>query len=224
MTEAELVALPKDPSLKKTVQRARTTDGGTGVNKASAAEIVWSPEFTTTNNGERFLVLDSRDLDPQAPVFVVYASACGIELLRNNNRWSIDGTFYCCPPSFKQVFTINVFIDDSSLAAAFFLLPGKSAEIYARAVNGFFDLPELQAVVPSAIMAGTLSNLWLFLKKIILRFSLPHLKGGGAECFDLRIFLAQNIELDEHIPKVQKLLKSVKYSRRYNLSKLLPTR
>lgn len=171
LTEAELISLPKDPSLARAVQRARLTEGGAGVNKAEAADVVWSDEFTTTNNRERFLILDSRDLDPLFPVFFVFASPAGTDMLRDNSRWSIDGTFYCCPPSFKQLFTINVFKGDSSMAAAFFLLPGKSAEIYDRAINAFFDLPDLVDVEPTAIMAGMYADYFGLSRLFCRRFA-----------------------------------------------------
>lgn len=156
LNDAALISLPRDPSLQKTVQRARATDDGPQVNKRDASEILLLEEQKVTKHGQRFLLLDSRDREPESPVYFAYASDYGIKLLRDNDRWAIDGTFYCTPPSFKQMFSINVFKGESSLPAAFFLLPDKSAETYQRAMNAFFDNPLLVGVAPSAVMAGKL--------------------------------------------------------------------
>lgn len=159
MSDAELAALPRDVSLQRTVQRVRSAGNGPNVNEKNAHDIVLTDELKQTNGGQRFFLIDSRDEDPEAPVFFIYASDYGIRLLRENSNWTIDGTFYCCPPSFKQMFSINVFKEESSLPGAFFLLPDKTAETYQRAFTSFFNHPLLNGISPDAVMSG---KLWVF--------------------------------------------------------------
>lgn len=154
LDEGALVGLPRDPSLKRAINRARMTAGGTGMNKLNAHEIELSDEFVITIRGDEFMMIDSRVVQPGEPVFFIYASDLGVTLLREYRNWAIDGTFYCCPPSFKQLFTINVFKGDSSLPTAYFLLPGKSAEVYSRAFGLFFNNQLLAGVSPMSVMSG----------------------------------------------------------------------
>uniref|UniRef100_A0A915CTD3 MULE transposase domain-containing protein n=1 Tax=Ditylenchus dipsaci TaxID=166011 RepID=A0A915CTD3_9BILA len=76
----------------------------------------------------------------------------GVGLLRKYPCWAIDGTFFCSPKSFYQLFTINVFIGDSSLPCFYALLPNKSEETYLRmfqSLHGYdnFELAPVNALL-----------------------------------------------------------------------------
>uniref|UniRef100_A0A915CMU8 MULE transposase domain-containing protein n=1 Tax=Ditylenchus dipsaci TaxID=166011 RepID=A0A915CMU8_9BILA len=108
-------------------------------------------QFRTTQAGGRFLLYDSREVEPNKPVVLIFASDRGLDFLRQYQMWSIDGTFFCCPKNFAQLFTLNCFKEESTLPAVFFLLPKKSEETYKRAFKALFD--QLPGVIPTFVMS-----------------------------------------------------------------------
>uniref|UniRef100_A0A915DVC0 MULE transposase domain-containing protein n=1 Tax=Ditylenchus dipsaci TaxID=166011 RepID=A0A915DVC0_9BILA len=76
----------------------------------------------------------------------------GIGLLRKYPCWAIDSTYFCSPKNFYQLFTINVFIGDSSLPCFYALLPNKSEETYTRMFQSLHDYDS--NIYPGSVMAG----------------------------------------------------------------------
>uniref|UniRef100_A0A915CXJ9 FLYWCH-type domain-containing protein n=1 Tax=Ditylenchus dipsaci TaxID=166011 RepID=A0A915CXJ9_9BILA len=147
----EIEAFPEDSNIKRRVTNARRPIGAVEADLEPAI-MVLSEDLKTTANGERFLLYDSRNDHPEKPVILIYASEYGLNLLRENRKWSGDGTFFSCPKHFKQLYTLNIFKEHSSLPTVFFLLPGKSEEIYKRAFDALTRLcPDLD---PDMFMAG----------------------------------------------------------------------
>lgn len=82
-------------------------------------------------------------------------SDTGVELLRRYKHWCIDGTFYSAPKHFKQMMTVNVFVDErSSVPAAYVLLPDKRQVTYVRALSLVFDDPLLKGAKPESFISG----------------------------------------------------------------------
>ncbi|KAH7662415.1 hypothetical protein AAVH_43624, partial [Aphelenchoides avenae] len=64
-----------------------------------------------------------------------------------------DGTFFCRPKHFAQLYVIGEFKKRSFVPCAYFLLPNKEAATYQRAFNAFFTLSELCDASPADLMA-----------------------------------------------------------------------
>uniref|UniRef100_A0A915CVI6 MULE transposase domain-containing protein n=1 Tax=Ditylenchus dipsaci TaxID=166011 RepID=A0A915CVI6_9BILA len=76
----------------------------------------------------------------------------GIGLLRKYPCWAIDGTYFCSPNGFYQLFTINVFIGDSSLPCFYALLPNKSEETYTRMFQALHDYDNFELAPVNALL------------------------------------------------------------------------
>uniref|UniRef100_A0A915EA86 OTU domain-containing protein n=1 Tax=Ditylenchus dipsaci TaxID=166011 RepID=A0A915EA86_9BILA len=140
-------------------------------------EMTLSTDFLTTIRGERFLLWDSRVVDLKKPVILLFASSFGLQLLEKYKRWSMDDTFYSAPKGFKQLYTVNVFKEESTLPCLFMLLPNKSEESYYRAFEAVFrKYPMLR---PKALMADFEQAPAKVMKKlfpsVVLNFCLFHL-------------------------------------------------
>lgn len=66
-----------------------------------------------------------------------------------------SGTFYAAAKHFRQLLTINVLKNESSLPAAYVLLLGSSEEMYDRALDAIFDDYRTQGITPTSFIAGT---------------------------------------------------------------------
>uniref|UniRef100_A0A915CN31 OTU domain-containing protein n=1 Tax=Ditylenchus dipsaci TaxID=166011 RepID=A0A915CN31_9BILA len=148
----EIECMPKDSDIKRMINNARKPKGASEVDKI-LREMTLSTDFSTTIRGERFLLWDSRVVDLKKPVILLFASSFGLQLLEKYKRWSMDGTFYSAPKGFKQLYTVNVFKEESTLPCLFMLLPNKSEESYSRAFEAVFrKYPMLR---PKALMAAS---------------------------------------------------------------------
>ncbi|KAI1694665.1 FLYWCH zinc finger domain-containing protein [Ditylenchus destructor] len=78
LNEAEIQAFPKDEQIKKIITNARKPVRGNDVDKPLNA-MVLSEEFRTTATGNRFLLCDSRETEPDKPVFLIFASDRGLD-------------------------------------------------------------------------------------------------------------------------------------------------
>lgn len=93
-----------------------------------------------------------RTIEPGEPVIFMFLSEIGLRLLRENRRWTMDGTFFCCPKGFFQLYTINVFKGDSSLPCMYALLPDKTEATYLRMFNVLKKRDN--RLKPRSVMAG----------------------------------------------------------------------
>ena len=58
--------------------------------------------------------------------------------------WLADGTFAICPRMFYQLWVVHGVYQDAILPLAFFLLPGKSEEVYTKAFTLIREAIELE--------------------------------------------------------------------------------
>lgn len=93
LSEEEIGAMPKDSNIKRMVTNARKPKGAMNVDK-ELIEMVLSNDYTTTTRGTRFLLHDSRVMEPEKSVIIIFASDRGLDFLMENRRWSIDGIFF----------------------------------------------------------------------------------------------------------------------------------
>lgn len=107
-----------------------------------------------TTRNKPFLLHDSRESEPEKPIFFIFASEEGLQRLASYRSWCTDGTFYSCSKYFDQLVTINVVIEQSSLPAVYLLLPDRKTETYRRAWAAIFDRPELENVAPDSFVSG----------------------------------------------------------------------
>uniref|UniRef100_A0A915EQE9 MULE transposase domain-containing protein n=1 Tax=Ditylenchus dipsaci TaxID=166011 RepID=A0A915EQE9_9BILA len=150
LSDLEVQALPKDLDIKRMITNTRLPARGADVDMP-LDRMQLGYQFRTTQAGGRFLLYDSREVEPNKPVVLIFASDRGLDFLRQYPMWSIDGTFFCCPKNFAQLFTLNCFKEESTLPAVFFLLPKKSEETYKRAFKALFD--QLPGVIPTFVMS-----------------------------------------------------------------------
>lgn len=66
---------------------------------------------------------------------LVFYSDFGSNLLKNNDVWCVDGTFYVAPKPFYQMITISVIINHHVFPCVFILVKGKSQDIYLKVFN-----------------------------------------------------------------------------------------
>ncbi|KAH7705695.1 hypothetical protein AAVH_27101 [Aphelenchoides avenae] len=140
LTQEEVSKVPRRSAIQRIMNRARDHVQGGAVDRAP--ELMQFPTvFQQTKDGQQFLRVDSRNDDPQAPAFLVFASSRGLQQLQRERKWCMDGTFFCRPKHFAQLYVIGVFKQRSFVPCAYFLLPNKQAATYQRAFNAFFTLP-----------------------------------------------------------------------------------
>jgi hypothetical protein len=60
-------------------------------------------KFSKTLDNKDFLQYDNNNKSNRIQIF---ASEAGIKLLSESTRWQADGTFFCAPKPFKQVYYI----------------------------------------------------------------------------------------------------------------------
>ncbi|KAH7704995.1 hypothetical protein AAVH_27810 [Aphelenchoides avenae] len=89
----------------------------------------------------------------QAPPIFIFASATGIQSLREARDWGSDGTLYIAPPQFGQLYTVHALRDDhSAICAAYMLLPNRTTATYLRALRALIREAHLEDAAPTSIM------------------------------------------------------------------------
>ncbi|KAL3125148.1 hypothetical protein niasHT_002817 [Heterodera trifolii] len=58
-----------------------------------------------------------------------------LSMLKQNRRWSLDGTFRSAPKPWTQVFVIGCYVNNRMVVAAQALLPGKASKYYAEVLQ-----------------------------------------------------------------------------------------
>lgn len=144
-------------NLLRVANREKRADGSSQLNRP-LADIVWPQAFTQTagNPPEPFLIYDSRQMEPDASVLFIFSSPEQLRQLRECNHWSADGTFWCTPRLFDQLYTLHANIGTSSVAAAYVLMQDRQEATYVRALRALIRAGGLQGVTPTTIMHGTL--------------------------------------------------------------------
>ena len=87
-------------------------------------DVQFDGEWAKTLSGEQFLLGSHNDV-------YLFSTKANLELL----SCSADGTFSICPRLFYQILTVHAFKHGKQFPLAYFLLPGKSRDIYNTAFS-----------------------------------------------------------------------------------------
>lgn len=123
LDENTLMRLPSKRSLEDNIRRIRRKENPEAVNPTTRAFEI--PERFET------LVLHDSGADDENRILALG----DLELARaleNEELWLADGTFAVVPTFFFQLYTIHTKVGNSYPPCIYFLLPGKSQEIYGR--------------------------------------------------------------------------------------------
>ncbi|XP_064463030.1 uncharacterized protein LOC135373906 isoform X2 [Ornithodoros turicata] len=96
----------------------------------TAADLQLSGHYSETVNGRRFLLFSEEN---NGQCTLCFSTEEHLLLLAESHEVFVNGTFFTCPHIFGQILTISVDKDGKHLIVAFFLMPGRSRDIYERA-------------------------------------------------------------------------------------------
>jgi hypothetical protein len=136
--------------MQRKIQRYKTKSLQYPKKPSKFADLEVLPEkFQTTFDGDRFLlfnkvvgagqaaeVAESTQEGTQGSSanngfrIIGYASNYGLNLLRQAEIWSADGTFSVAPPPFYQIYTIMAHLDGYAFPSAYVFMPGKKRYMY----------------------------------------------------------------------------------------------
>lgn len=151
---ADDVALAIDRrNLLRVANRAKRLDNSRLLLRP-LADVEFPEAFTKTATGQRFLLYDSRQQEPGESIVFIFASPSGLQQLRQRDHWSADGTFWCTPRLFAQLYTIHANIGSSSVPAAYILLQNRDQATYTRALRALVHHGNLRNVAPTTFMHG----------------------------------------------------------------------
>lgn len=77
-------------NLLRVANNAKRGHGADHVNR-HVNDIEFTEAYSTTATGEEFLLFDSRRTEPGHPPIIIFASATGIQCLRESRNWGSDG-------------------------------------------------------------------------------------------------------------------------------------
>ena len=144
MAQNEAIKLPKIDSLKRTTRRQRQIINHAYPQPLTLADLVLPIEYQQTTKGDQFILYDSGGTFKS---FHNFGTHQNIEMLRNSQIWSADGTFKSEPALFAQVYVIhslrgrpNFMEDGHLLHCLFVLLPNKTEAVYLRMWRKIHDL------------------------------------------------------------------------------------
>ena len=135
LTPSEACTLPSVQALRKTVQRAKSKSHNAPASPNNLADLEIPEQYAKTSSGAPFLVHDSGSPENGPERILIYASAEGIRMLRESEKWYADGTFKTVPRLFTQLYTIHVNHHGHILPAVYALLPNKQEATYTRMLN-----------------------------------------------------------------------------------------
>ena len=118
-------ALPKESSVRRTIQRERRRN--LPPLPKSASEIDIEGKWRETSNGEDWLIFYE---SVEGERVLIYSTAQNLYHLSCSKAWYGDGTFSVTPPFFKQLYTIHGEYLGTIFPMVFCLLPKKSSETY----------------------------------------------------------------------------------------------
>ncbi|KAH7708293.1 hypothetical protein AAVH_24453 [Aphelenchoides avenae] len=161
----ELQSMPSLRSLQKTVNYVRKEDLGGGPADKEPSTLVLPENLKKTVRGARFLLVDSRVKEPDAPVFFAFASDDGASLLRDNRMWCLDGTFFACPKYFDSLLIISAMVENSCLPAIYIVLPDRTQVTYERAIAACFEAEPFRGISPESYICDFVLGLSAGMKK-----------------------------------------------------------
>lgn len=126
ISEVAAVQLPKFNSLKRTIQRQRTSLP----SPRTLAELTIPENYTLTLDNEQFLMHDSGKDDEDR--FLIFSTQKNLQLLAQSKRWYSDGTFKTVPEVFFQLYTIHAEVYGTVVPLVYVLMPKKTEQMYTK--------------------------------------------------------------------------------------------
>ena len=97
--------------------------------------LVLTEKSKVTKTNDLFLLFDTRIVDSNR--IICYATVDNLKMLLNSKSWLADATFAVRPFVFSQLWVIYANFKDKTLPAAFFLMTGKSKDLYVKSLTLF---------------------------------------------------------------------------------------
>ncbi|CAF0877868.1 unnamed protein product, partial [Brachionus calyciflorus] len=124
-------AMSKPDALRQMINRLRAKKFSfKKFGATSLAEISIPPELKKTFNGEEFYWDDSGADDKNR--VIIFTTKKSIEILNNHSDWYADGTFDISPTFFKQIYSLHVIINGTTVPCLFVMLPNKKQSTYKK--------------------------------------------------------------------------------------------
>ena len=127
--------LGKPETIKRSLRRERSKH--MPKNSASLRELTLDGEWTTTVDGDSFLVYDN-GADSSERI-LVFGTHPGCRRLASSDSWFMDGTFDVAPLLFTQLHVIRVPVAESAVTCIYAFLPNKHQEIYEELFTAIQD-------------------------------------------------------------------------------------
>lgn len=89
--------------------------------------------FSLMVSGQKLCGVSNFFLDPAKMCSYLFSTEENLQLLSEADVLYVDGNFNVCPRLFYQILTVHAFKDRKQFPLAYFILPGKSCEIYNTA-------------------------------------------------------------------------------------------
>ena len=141
--------LPAIRHIRRWIRRRRAAVRIMPPLPTSRATVVIPAQFLSTINGDQFLLYDSGVGNNDR--IILFGTRGGLDLMRDNPNWFMDGTFKTVPSIFFQLYTIHVVKSGYVLPCIFGLLPNKTGQTYQAFFNQLITLEPLLA--PQTIMS-----------------------------------------------------------------------
>ena len=132
-----LVSLPKENSMKRTIQRIRRQHQPalpTTIN-----DIVEIPEQYATIEGENWVQYNNFGNEENGRI-IIFATQDSIRHLSRSAMWYGDGTFKCVPRILCQLYTLHYEANDNVLMGCFALMQNKTEASYEEMFRAVRDM------------------------------------------------------------------------------------
>ncbi|KAI1700637.1 MULE transposase domain-containing protein [Ditylenchus destructor] len=152
MTDEQLRSFPSNEAMRKAVSRVRMPLAA-GILDCPLSAVNWAlaERYTKNRADEQFLIYDSRTQYPNEKIVFGFASKRTLAFLNKSDRIGMDGTFYCRPEGFAQLYSVHAFLNEHCIPVAYFLMQDQLTESYLHAFQQLFSLnPNYR---PASIMA-----------------------------------------------------------------------
>jgi len=159
LNDDEANLMPNVSALERIIERVRYDQNAITINEANLENIQFFGKYRRTKDDKRFLVYDSRLLQPGLPIFFLFISRFSARILKNNANWAGDGTFKTCPNNMLQIYTVNALIGYSSLPCAFVFMEDRTEESYLRVFSALSDRLGEEFIGPDSFLTGKLTNI-----------------------------------------------------------------
>jgi len=121
--------------IKRTIRRERAKH--LPKKPASLRELTLEGEWTTTVDGDQFLIYDNGP--DSSDRILVYGSDQGLRHMAASDSWYMDGTFDVAPLLFTQMYVIRVPFGESAVTCIYAFLPNKHQSTYEELFTAIQD-------------------------------------------------------------------------------------